>query len=132
MERKNMRELLEFAQDEKRLDAAINNVIAGIENGTIDVATLPLAAPPIRPSLMTEPQQAYLADLLVKVSGVELNSEQMQALLAEIRGLPVEGTMKDLEATLADHPLLGELGTALRNSSQAPAHGLYSDPENQA
>lgn len=121
MERKTVRELLEFAQDDKRLDAAINNVIAGIENGSIDVRTLPIAASPIRPGLMTETQQAYLADLLVKASGVELSSELMQALVATIRNLPVEATVKDLEATLVDHPLLGEMGAALRSSNQAPA-----------
>ncbi|MCF5382026.1 hypothetical protein GIW05_00630 [Pseudomonas syringae] len=131
MERKNFRELLEFAQDEKRVDEVINNIVAGIENGTIDPRTLPLAAPPIRPSLMNDTQQAYLADLMVKVSGVELNAEQLTALLATIRDLPVEATMKDLETVLVDHSMLSKMGKALRESNESTPNAVLFKPENR-
>lgn len=72
MEQKNMRELLNFAKDGQRLDAAIEKVIAGIDSGTINLADLNLAAGPLRPSTLDETQQAYVADMMQQAAASSL------------------------------------------------------------
>lgn len=113
MDKQKMRELLDFAKDETRLNAAFDNVFEGIESGRIRADEFPLAAGPLRVGTLKEDRD-YVARLLEKAAGTPLDDTQRQILYATVAELPDDAGLYDVFDALNEAGSLSTFVGALR------------------
>ncbi|MCF5381992.1 hypothetical protein GIW05_00450 [Pseudomonas syringae] len=114
MDEQKMRELLDFAKDEKRLDAAFDNVLKSFETGRIRIDEFPLAASPLRVGTLKDDRECVVR-LLEKAAGTSLNVSQRQILYGTVAGLPDSAGIYDIFDALDETGSLAPFVEALRN-----------------
>ncbi|MCF5372010.1 hypothetical protein [Pseudomonas syringae] len=121
MDEQKMRELLDFAKDEKRLDAAFDNVLKGFETGRIRIDEFPLAASPLRVGTLKDDRECVVR-LLETAAGTSLNDSQRQILYATVAGLPDSAGIYDIFDALDETGSLAPFVEALRNFLHEAVH----------
>lgn len=115
MDKQKMRELLDFAKDESRLNAAFENVFEGIQSGRIRADEFPLAAAPLRVGGLKEDRE-YVARLLEKAADTPLDDSQRQTLYAKIAELPESAGIYDIFDSLDEADSMATFVGTLRKS----------------
>nr|WP_192963428.1 hypothetical protein [Pseudomonas fluorescens]CEK42261.1 hypothetical protein PQBR57_0308 [Pseudomonas fluorescens SBW25] len=113
MEKQKMRELIDFAKDETRVNAAFENVIDGIESGRIRADEFQLAAGPLRVGALKEDRE-YVARLLEKAASTPLDDNQRHILYATVAELPEDAGLYDVIDALNEAGSLSTFVGALR------------------
>lgn len=114
MDKTKIRELFEFAKDENRVNAAFDNVIAGVSSGRIRSDEFTLAAAPLRVGNLKDDRE-FVARFLEQTVGIPLSDEQKNALDETIIGLPEQAGLNDLFQALESVESLAPFVTALNN-----------------
>lgn len=121
MDKQKMRELLDFAKDETRMNTAFDNVFEGIENGRIRADEFQLVAGPLRVGALKEDRD-YVARLLEKAADCPLDDNQRQILYATVAELPDDAGLCDVIDALNESGSLTTFVGALRKYLKGLVH----------
>ena len=78
MDKTKFSEMLAFVNDEKRFDAAFDNVLEGIETGRIRADDFPIAAAPLRAGGLKDNRE-FVARFLEQAAGLTLSASASAA-----------------------------------------------------
>lgn len=119
MDKQKFSEIAAFVNDEKRLNAAFENVFEGIESGRIRADDFPLAAAPLRAGGLKDNRE-FVARYLEQFVGQTLTSEQKLALDETITTLPPGADIEQLYAALDQVGTLASFTAALHKAQREP------------
>lgn len=121
MDKAKFSQLAAFVNDEKRFDAAFNNVIDGIESGRIRADEFPLAAAPLRAGGLNDNRE-FVARFLEQLAGLSLSPEERVVLDETIAALPAGAGIEELYTALDSAEPLAGFTAALRKANADPRH----------
>lgn len=115
MDKQKLQQIAAFAADEKRLNAAFDNVIEGIESGRIRADDFPIAAAPLRAGGLKDNRE-FVARYLEQCAGLTLSPDQKLELDDTITALPPGASIEQLYLALDQAPSLASFTAALRKA----------------
>jgi len=115
VDKQKLQQIAAFAADEKRLNAAFENVIGGIESGRIRADDFPIAAAPLRAGGLKDNRE-FVARYLEQSAGLTLSPDQKLALDDTITALPPGASIEELYLALDQVPSLVSFTAALRKA----------------
>lgn len=121
MDKTKFSEMLAFVNDEKRFDAAFDNVLEGIETGRIRADDFPIAAAPLRAGGLKDNRE-FVARFLEQAAGLTLSNEERFALDETITALPAGADLEQLYAVLDNSAPLTKFTAALRKFQTSSQH----------
>lgn len=123
MNKAKLSEIAAFVNDEKRLNAAFDNVIEGIESGRTRADDFPFAAAPLRVGWLKDNRE-FVARFLEQLAEQPLSTEEKLALDETITALPKGASIEQLYAALDRVAVLAGFTAALRKAQHASGeHG---------
>ncbi|HDS1721704.1 hypothetical protein NPS53_09340 [Pseudomonas putida] len=121
MDKTKLSEMLAFVNDEKRFNAAFDNVLEGIETGRIGANDFPFAAAPLRAGGLKDNRE-FVARFLEQAAGLPLSPEERVALDETISALPEGASIEQLYTALDSVEPLANFTAALRKAHTESLH----------
>ena len=124
MEKLDFTEMKAFVNDEKRLDAAFENVFEGIQSGRIRAEDFPLASAPLRAGGLSDNRE-FVARFLEQFAGLALSPDQKLALDEAITALPPGASIEQLYSGLEAVEILASFTAALSKAQAESVNGQH-------
>lgn len=124
MDKQKLSEIAAFVNDEKRLNAAFDNVFEGIQSGRIRADDFPFAAAPLRAGGLKDNRE-FVARYLEQFAGQTLSSDQKLALDETITALPQGASIEQLYAALDQVEPLTSFTAALHKAQEESVNAQH-------